>query len=502
VTLLEAPEGDLHLVSRWLFLRILGLVFLSAFLSLVPQILGLVGSKGILPARDLVATARVELRPVPRLFEVPSLVLFADSDRALQALAYAGVVASALLVLNVVPRASLALATLLFLSFLAVAQDFASYQSDGMLMEAALASLFLAPPGLRPGLGRKDPPLPLARAFLLWEWFRIYFESGVAKLASGEPEWRHLTALDHYYEFGPLPTVVGYYVQKLPHAFHAATALLTLAFECVLVFLALGPRRVRLAVLALATALQIGIGITANYTFLNLLVLGLGVLLVEDRDLGFSPSPGEVRPKSRPFQVAAALVLGFQFCVTIVVFPFFPRGLLGSALLAPVRLAEPFRLVGRYGLFAVMTKRRDEIEFQGSRDGVSWTAYPFRFKPQDPRAAPGIYAPYHPRFDWNLWFASLGPWQQSPIVERTEERLLLGSADVLRLFARDPFSGDPPPFVRAVIASYRFTDLREKRETHLYWLRGEERLYAPVLERLPDGSVSVKEMPGAPEDGP
>src|SRR3989442_7539208 len=40
---------------------------------------------------------------------------------------------------------------------------------------------------------------------LRWLWFRIYFESGVVKLASGEPQWRHLTAMDHYYENGPLP---------------------------------------------------------------------------------------------------------------------------------------------------------------------------------------------------------------------------------------------------------------------------------------------------------
>src|ERR1019366_5515928 len=47
----------------------------------------------------------------------------------------------------------------------------------------------------------------------------------------------------------------------------------------------------------------------------------------------------------------------------------------------------------------------------------------FRYKPQDPSTRPGIYAPYQPRFDWNLWFASLGPWRDYPIVPSTEVRL-------------------------------------------------------------------------------
>ena len=62
-----------------------------------------------------------------------------------------------------------------------------------------------------------------------------------------------------------------------------------------------------------------------------------------------------------------------------------------------------------------------------SRDrtnGTDWVAYPFRYKPQDVRERPGIYAPYQPRFDWNLWFASLGSWMQNPMVPRTEELLL------------------------------------------------------------------------------
>ena len=123
-----------------------------------------------------------------------------------------------------------------------------------------------------------------ASLFLLqWEWFRIYFESGLVKLLSGDPEWRHLTAMDEYYQNGPLPTWVGWYIQHLPHWFHWATAFATLALELVIVWMLFLPRRWRIICFLIVTPWEIGVIFTANYTFLNYLVLTLGFLLLDDR---------------------------------------------------------------------------------------------------------------------------------------------------------------------------------------------------------------------------
>jgi lipase maturation factor 1 len=165
----------------------------------------------------------------------------------------------------------------------------------------------------------------------------------------------------------------------------------------------------------------------------------------------------------------------------------------------PVVALEPFRIADRYGLFARMTRGRYEIEFQGSQDGQNWTTYPFRYKPQDPDEAPGIYAPYQPRFDWNLWFASLGDWRSNPIVPRTGERLLAGSRDVLALFAANPFPQGPPRQVRAVIWRYWFSTPERKRTLGVWWTRKYLGLYAPTLEREPDGKIAVTEWPAALE---
>jgi lipase maturation factor 1 len=162
---------------------------------------------------------------------------------------------------------------------------------------------------------------------------------------------------------------------------------------------------------------------------------------------------------------------------------------------APIAALEPFRIANQYGLFAVMTRGRYEIEFQGSNDGQNWTAYPFRYKPQALNEAPRIYAPYQPRFDWNLWFASLGDWRQNSIVPLTEERLLTASPDVLALFAGNPFPQSPPKYVRAILWQYWFTSMAEKRTTGLWWRRQLLGLYAPALTLKPDGGFDVVQWP-------
>jgi lipase maturation factor 1 len=461
---------------RWLFLRALGLIFLSAFYSFAFQIHGLIGERGILPAVDYLRQVRAAFGIARAVWFAPTLLWLGSGDVALTVVVAAGIVSSLLLIANVWPRLTIALCTALFLSCVAALQDFSSYQSDGMLLEAGFLSLFFAARGIRPGLGASDPPSPFSRFMLVWEWFRIYFESGVVKLASGDPHWRDFTAMDEYYQNGPLPTWLGWYVQHFPHWYHAFTVVLTLTVELLLVWAVFLPRRFRLTCAAIVTALQVGIIATANYAFLNYLVLVLGVLLLDDAVLArvglrTPATDAPVRARVAPWRWLETGVLGIAFWATVTAFV---AETSSSPLALPARLLAPFRIANAYGLFAVMTEARYEIEFQGSRDGVTWVAYPFRYKPQDPFERPGIYAPYQPRFDWNLWFASLGPWEQSSWVVLAQQRLLENSPSVLRLFRRNPFAPGPPPvLVRTVRWQYWFTDLATKRRTGAWWRRRE-----------------------------
>jgi hypothetical protein len=439
-----------------------------------------------------------------------------SGDRALLFLVWVGIIASVLLFCNLWPRAMVAICLVAFLSFIGALQDFSSYQSDGMLLGAAFLCLFFAPPGLRPRLGERNPPSRASLFLLQWLWFAIYFESGLVKLESGDPQWRHLTAMDEYYQNGPLPTWISWYVQHFPHWFHAGTAALTLILELFLVWALFLPRRFRIVLFWIVTFWQIGIILTSNYAFLNYLVLALGILLLDDKYLArFLPqrlraagtasatSAGaieETKSFSKALSIArlsmSAICLSWIFYATAaqMIEIVFPRAPLPTA---PIVALEPFRIADHYGLFAVMTTGRYEIEFQGSNDnGRTWTAFPFRYKPQDPAEAPRIYAPYQPRFDWNLWFASLDSWRQNRFVIYTEEHLLQNSSAVLSLFDKNPFPASPPREVRAVVYQYWFSDKNEKRRG-LWWRRQMLGLYAPTLEREDDGKFAVVAMPGS-----
>ena len=514
-----APD---RLLPRWIFLRAIGLIYYSAFFSLVFQIRGLIGPRGILPANEYLQ-AVAERFGHAGYWYAPTLLWSSSSSRMLTGICWVGMIASVLLVLNFWPRGMLAVCFVCFLSFVSAAQDFSAYQSDGMLLEAGFISLFLAPPGFRPRWGEESRPSCASLFLLIWECFRIYFESGVAKIMGGDPEWRTFTALDEYYQNGPLPTWIGWHMQHLPHWFHAATAFGTLALELALAWMMFLPRRIRILCFLILTPWQIGIILSANYTFLNYLVLALGFLLLDDRFLlryfpSFlkrrflatkeakpvaSPNPERdwrdaLRRQMAPLKLAVAVVmLTWIFYATLAEMVWMVRPL--RLPTTPVSALEPFRIANRYGLFAMMTRGRYEIEFQGSNDGQTWLIYPFRFKPQDPSKPPGIYAPYQPRFDWNLWFASLSSWRQEPIVLRTEQNLLRGDGDVLLLFAGNPFPHAPPRQVRVVVWQYWFTTPAEKLSQGLWWRRQLLGLYAPTLERESDGRIVVLEWPSAME---
>jgi hypothetical protein len=539
-----------HLLPRWLFLRALGVIYFSAFYSLVFQIRGLLGPDGLLPAGVYLQEVAKAVHSLARFWYAPTLLWITSGDRALLALCWIGMLAAVLLFLNFWPRAMLFVCFMMFLSFVAAAQDFSGYQSDGMLLSAGFICLFFAPAGLRPRWGESEPPSRASLFLLQLLWFTIYFESGVAKYFGGDPSWRNLTAMDEYYQNGPLPTWIGWYVQHLPHWFHASTVVYTLLVELLLVWMLFLPRRFRIACFFIVTPMQISIILTANYAFLNYLVLALGVLLLDDaflmrflparwpagvrENLSRIPPEPEAEPaialklqdvvptsqtsaenppaenpradapsalRSRVLSIASAaklwiaglllawLLYANAVLLTVQVFrtpPIPPQ---------PATALEPFRIANSYGLFGRMTWARYEIEFQGSSDGVTWVAYPFRYKPQDVREAPGIYAPYQPRFEWNLWFGSLSYWRENPFVIRTEQALLENDADVLALFRSNPFAGRPPRQVRAILWQYWFTDLATKRATGAWWRREEKGLYAPALERGGDGKIFVFAWP-------
>ena len=101
----KGPDPTTYALSAWLFLRLLGLIYLGAFLSLARQIRGLAGRQGILPAGALLASCeRLGRR---RFYRVPTLCWFSSSDGFLSGLCWSGVVLALLLAFDVAPLPAL-----------------------------------------------------------------------------------------------------------------------------------------------------------------------------------------------------------------------------------------------------------------------------------------------------------------------------------------------------------------------------------------------------------
>ena len=118
------------------------------------------------------------------------------------------------------PRAALAIQWMLYLSLSVAGQDFLSFQWDALLLETGLLAVLWAPTGWRPAPRGVPPFRQSIRWLLVFLVFKLMFLSGATKLLSGDPTWRHLTALDYHFETQPLPTWVGWYAHHQPAGLH------------------------------------------------------------------------------------------------------------------------------------------------------------------------------------------------------------------------------------------------------------------------------------------
>lgn len=482
-------------ISCWLFLRLLGAVYLIALISLWTQVLGLVGHDGIMPAAQLLQAAREQLGSA-RYWFLPTVCWLNASDQVLQGLCGLGVFASVLLILDIAPAATLAVLWVCYLSLATVCREFLWFQWDSLLLEAGFLAIFLAPLRVGPRRGSDPTPSPFVVWLLRWLLFRLMFSSGVVKLASGDPTWRHLTALTYHYETQPLPTWTSWYAHQLPAWFHHVACAGMFAIELLAPLLILGPRRVLLVACAALVTLQGLIMATGNYGYFNLLALVLCVVLLDDAvwpaawRAWLNPPRREVEQVSSrrwPRWIVIPLGVGLLL-LTLVPMVGLSRGRLRppAPLIHVYGWLEPLRLVSNYGLFAVMTTSRPEILIEGSDDQVEWRAYEFTDKPGDVGRPPRFVAPHQPRLDWQMWFAALGRYQDNPWFLNFCRGLLEGSSDVLALLAKNPFPDAPPRYLRATVYDYHFTDPATKRATGQWWRREPKGLYCPILSLARD----------------
>ena len=470
-------------LSRWLFLRLLAVVYLVAFASLAPQILGLVGAEGLLPAADLLERAR-GFYGAGAYYEFPTLAWLAPGDVGLLAICWAGILLAVVAAAGVAPLPIFALLWALYLSLSVAGQTFLAFQWDTLLLETGLLACLYAPLGWRPRLADARQPLAAAR-WLVWGLaFKLTFLSGITKLVSGDPTWWGLTALTFHYETQPLPAWTGWYMHQAPLWLHMGSAAVMFGIELIAALFALAPprfRRARAAACALLCLLQLGIAATGNFGFFNLLTVVLYLALLDDAtlarllpaSLAAGAAAGEPRREParwRAAVAAAAVVVALLSALTIWREATFrqPRP---EWVDRTLHLIQPLQSINGYGLFRGMTTGRPEIVVELSLDGADWREQPLRWKPGAPGRAPRFVQPHMPRLDWQMWFAALDPAGAEPWLQALMDQLLAGSPAVTRLLGDPAFGDARPRHVRLAYYRYAFTTPAQRRATGDWWRR-------------------------------
>src|SRR5580698_5097501 len=468
----EPPRHDL---VAHLFLRLFGLIYLAAFVSFGVQAMGLIGSHGILPLAELVDDIGARIGP-ERFYWMPMLFWWNASDVAIETVCWIGAAVSLLLVFNLLPRVSLLLLYVLYLSLLYGGQDFMTYQWDTFLLEAGFLALLMRF-AERPGIW-----------LLRWLLFRFLFMSGMVKLLSDDANWHNLTALSYHFLTQPLPTPLAWYAARLPARMLLFGTAAAFFIELVLPFLIFFPRRLRFVAAFGILLLQSTILLTGNYNWFNLQCMLLCLLLFDDAAVRRLLPRGLTRAARRTPPVrrtsakifVAVVTLLIVFCSLVQMDARFGGNVPVLARLVE-ELVEPFHVVNGYGLFAVMTTQRDEIVIEGSNDGVEWREYEFHYKPGDLGRRPPWNIPHQPRLDWQMWFAALEDPRRLRWFWRFLQKILENDPVVMGLLQSNPFPHQPPTYVRALFYAYTYSQPQQKAQG-LWWQRRLLGSYTPVVQ--------------------
>jgi hypothetical protein len=449
-----------YVLTRFIILRLLGIIYFVAFLILLRQGLPLVGHDGLLPADAFLDQAQRQLGSRWEAFwHLPSIFWLGISDGLLVGVAWAGLAVSAAVICGYANAIMLAVLWALYLSVVHVGQTFYGFGWELELCEAGFLAIFLVPLfDPRPFASR--PPPPAVIWLYRWLIFRIMLGAGLIKIR-GDSCWRDLTCLDYHYETQPNPNPLTPLFHFAPHWFHRVGVLFNHLCELVVPWFVFGPRVVRHVAGVLLVSFQLLLIAGGNLSFLNWLTVIPALACFDDSFWRRKPVFAETRPSRAA--IAASLVLAAAVAVLSV-------NIVGNLASGQQRMNssfDPFDLVNTYGAFGSVTRERRELVIEGTSaaelgPGTEWKEYELPCKPGDPARRPCLVAPYHYRLDWQMWFAAMGSPDDAPWAVHLLWKLLHNDAGARSLLVNDPFPDAPPRFVRVRQYRYQLAPLGER----------------------------------------
>jgi hypothetical protein len=468
-------------------LRLLGLVYLVAFLVAVNQIVPLIGAHGLLPVGAFFERVRTTLGSEAAGFaRLPSLFWFAHSDAALLAAAWIGAAISAVVLAGYANALMLAVLWLLYLSFVHAGQDWYGYGWEIQLCETGFLAIFLCPLLDARPFPKRPPPVPVIWLFR-WLIFRIMLGAGLIKLR-GDESWRKLTALFYHFETQPLPGPLSRWFHFLPRVVLKAGVVFNHVAELIAPWAVFAPRFWRHLGGAIIVALQVVLIFSGNLSFLNWLTLVPALACFDDglwakilpRALGRrakAAAAGAEPSRAMTWTTWAVTAVVAALSIQPVVNLLSSRQIMNGSF-------DRLELVNTYGAFGTVGQERLNVVFEGTEaatpdEHAGWKPYLYKGLPVRLDHRPPQIAPYQLRLDWQMWFAAMSDYRRYPWTVHLVWKLLHNDAGAVSLFASNPFPDKPPRYVRAVVYRYKFAPAGNAAGN--WWTREPLGLWLPPL---------------------
>ena len=459
-------------LTGFVLLRLLGLIYTLAFLSLANQLSPLLGSDGLLPVGlFLEKTLRYFGSNSTAWAQLPTLFWFDASDATMATLSHLGLLLSVLLLLGISHVLQLAALWVIYLSFNQVGQVFYGYGWEILLLESGFLAIFLAP------FRSAQAPSPAALMWLYrWVLFRVILGAGLIKVR-GDTCWLDLTCMYYHYQTQPIPNPLSWHLHHLPALFHKLSVLATHIIELVVPFLLFAPRRLRHLAGLILIAFQVLLILSGNLSWLNWLTIALCIPCFDDRALE-RVLPNRLAhfiQREPPTEMSHIRRIGvYGLCILVFYLSSGPIQNMVSPQQAMNRSYDPLHLVNTYGAFGHIGKQRREIIIKGTIDhpadpNARWREYQFKAKPGDINRMPTLVSPYHYRLDWQIWFAAMSDYKSNPWLVHFIYKLLMANQGALSLIADDPFDGQPPAYIQADLYDYEFTAASDTSDA--WWQR-------------------------------
>ncbi|HEY6112238.1 MAG TPA: hypothetical protein VIV62_06965, partial [Chthoniobacterales bacterium] len=133
--------GNSYWLTRFIILRLLGLVYTIAFLVAANQLVPLIGAHGLTPATHYLASIKTQLgSSVASMVEVPTLFWFGISDHALSIFAWIGFALSLVVLGGYANAILLAILWAMYMSIVHVGQIWYGYGWEIQLLETGFLS--------------------------------------------------------------------------------------------------------------------------------------------------------------------------------------------------------------------------------------------------------------------------------------------------------------------------------------------------------------------------